>query len=239
MIKKILIDSLEFELHRKRVKYLRLSIKPDGRAVISVPKLMPEDFVRKAISEKLDWVRENQQKMKNRPQPKLLQYVTGEEHEFFGEKYQLQIAETTKRSGLVELDKIGQQILVYLPTGLVGSLEVREKVQNLLDDFYRTELRKLLAVYMEKWQPIMQVEATFWNIKRMRTRWGSCNTRRERVWFGLELAKKPLECVEYVVVHELAHLLEPSHNHRFKSILDHFFPGWREVENRLNGIASD
>jgi predicted metal-dependent hydrolase len=99
---------------------------------------------------------------------------------------------------------------------------------------HRKELNFRILELFEKWQPIMGVKATSWGIKKMKTRWGSCNVRTGKIWINLELARKPSHCLEYIVVHELAHLLEPSHNHRFKAFMDQFLPNWRNHRAELN-----
>jgi predicted metal-dependent hydrolase len=112
---------------------------------------------------------------------------------------------------------------------MLGNMSVEEETKG------RNELKKKIPELLEKWQPIMGVKATAWGVKKMKSRWGSCNVKTGRIWINLELSKKSEECLEYIVVHELAHLLEPSHNHRFKAFMDRFLPTWRNHRAELKG----
>jgi predicted metal-dependent hydrolase len=110
----------------------------------------------------------------------------------------------------------------------------RDKREQLLNDWYRRRLKELMPDLIIKWQPIIGVQVADWGIKKMKTRWGSCNTRDHRVWLNLELAKKAPRCLEYVLVHELVHLRESHHNDRFKALMDLFMPQWRQYREELN-----
>jgi predicted metal-dependent hydrolase len=110
----------------------------------------------------------------------------------------------------------------------------REQRRKVLTEWYRRQLKQLLPALIEKWQPIIDVEVKAWGVKQMKTRWGTCNIPAQRIWLNLELIKKPLNCLEYVVVHEMVHLLERHHNARFKAYMDEFLPHWREHKFALN-----
>lgn len=110
----------------------------------------------------------------------------------------------------------------------------QEKKQEILHAFYRAELKKLIPELLDKWQPILDVTASAWGIKRMKTKWGTCNIEARRIWLNLELAKKPVQCLEYILVHELTHLLERHHNERFTGLLDQHLPQWRTLREELN-----
>jgi predicted metal-dependent hydrolase len=107
--------------------------------------------------------------------------------------------------------------------------------QRTLHEWYRGELKLLIPPLVDKWQPLLGVSVAEWGVKRMRTRWGTCNIRARRIWLNLELAKCPVECLEFVVVHEMVHLLERRHSVRFKSLMDTFLPDWRERQRTLGG----
>ncbi len=109
-----------------------------------------------------------------------------------------------------------------------------ERREQMLQDFYRAELKRLMPEMLEKWQPKLGVEARAWGIKRMKTKWGTCNIEARRIWLNLELAKKPVQCLEYILVHELAHLHERHHNDRFISLLDQHLPQWKLLKDQLN-----
>jgi predicted metal-dependent hydrolase len=110
----------------------------------------------------------------------------------------------------------------------------RDKRESVLTEWYRRQLKALIPDLIAEWQPVLGVEVADWGVKKMKTKWGSCNTRDRRVWLNLELAKKPPRCLEYVLVHELAHLLESHHNGRFKALMDQFMPRWRLHRDELN-----
>ena len=110
----------------------------------------------------------------------------------------------------------------------------QKQKRNLLGQWYRERLTAQIPKLISKWEPIMRVKVSEWRIRKMKTRWGSCNFQRKRIWLNLELARWPLACLEYVVVHEMTHLIEPTHNQRFWGILDKVMPEWKTIDKRLN-----
>ena len=153
--------------------------------------------------------------------------VSGESHYFLGRRYRLRV---TERSGPNRVSLNGTSEL----TMQVQPSTDRDKREQLLNDWYRRRLKELVPDLIAKWQPVVGVQVADWGIKKMKTRWGSCNTRDHRVWLNLELAKKPPRCLEYVLVHELVHLLESHHNDRFKALMDQFMPQWQLYRDELN-----
>jgi hypothetical protein len=110
------------------------------------------------------------------------------------------------------------------------------KRQKILDHWYRKELKEMIPPLIEKWQQIMSLQVNAWGVKKMKTRWGTCNTMARRIWINLELGKKPVQCLEYIVVHEMVHLLERKHNERFVAHMDKLLPQWRSLRNQLNSF---
>jgi predicted metal-dependent hydrolase len=155
--------------------------------------------------------------------------VSGENHYFLGQPYQLQVVEQDRPAKVFLQDSAS--ILLSVRPG--ANIQQRAKI---LYDWYREQLRTLLPTLLEKWQIALGVTASDWGIKKMKTRWGTCNIRARRVWINLELAKKPIECLEYIVVHELLHLVERRHSERFHALMDKYLPTWRSVRELLNSV---
>lgn len=227
MIKQIHIDSLYLQLQRKAIKnlYIRI-IPPDGQVHISAPLRMSEANIRAVVIERMTWIKTQQQKFTQQVKASTQELVNGECHYLWGRAYRLEVIEHVGRHSIqVSNDRIHLTISPNTTT---------ENRLLVLHEFYRAELKNRLEKMIDYWQTEMAVQSSGVGIKRMKTRWGSCNTGTKKIWFNLALVQKPLECVEYVVVHELAHLLEPSHNHRFKAYMDKFMPNWRERKALLN-----
>lgn len=228
MIKQIHIDSLCLHLQRKAIKnlYIRV-IPPDGHVYISAPLRMSEANIRAVVIERMTWIKQ-QQKFTQQVKASTQELISGECHYLWGRAYRLEVIERVGRHSI----QLAQDRIVLT----VNPNTSTEKRLLVLQAFYRAQLKSHLEHMMDDWQTQMLVQASGFGVKRMKTRWGSCNTGTKKIWFNLALAQKPLECVEYVVVHELAHLLEPSHNHRFKAYMDKFMPNWHERKALLNQI---
>lgn len=215
----------------KRVKYLRIKVKPPAGAVcISAPMGTSRNAIIRFVRERLDWIRKHQVRMADRPVKPGLQLVSGEQVPFQGRLYDLVAENGTGRPSIM-ITEDGRMVMRLKPG---TSTETRRK---LLDNWYRKQLLESIPPVLQKWQSVMGVQATEWRIRKMKTRWGSCNTKVKRLWFSLELAKHHPNQLEFIVVHELAHLIEPSHNGRFKAVMDRFLPDWRYRERKLKQQA--
>jgi hypothetical protein len=223
----ITIDGIHIELERKRVKNVNLTIyPPDGRVRISAPHRMSEKKLHQVIRSKLPWIKRHRTQIKSKAWVKPYKYVSGERHAFMGEVYQLDVIQHDAAPSIeIQAD---DKILLRVRRG--SSREKREKV---LREWYRAELKKLIPPLIARWEPVIGVEVAEWGVKRMKTRWGSCNTKAHRIWVNLELAKHPIERLEYIVVHEMVHLLEHRHNKRFYAYMDRFLPEWRQHREAL------
>ncbi|CAB4243811.1 Metal-dependent hydrolase [Methylacidimicrobium sp. AP8] len=214
-------------LLRKRIRNLRLRVSPpDGRAILSAPCGVPLAALRAFVSSKLDWIRRKQAEVRARPPALPFSYEEGEGHELWGERYPLRVV---AGSGWARVEFSAGVILLHVPPGAP-----RERKEALLARWYRDRVREAALALIEEWEPRLGVRVDRLFVQKMRRRWGSCNTRDRRIRLNSELAKKPFDCFEYVVVHELAHLLVPRHDRRFRAILDRFLPDWRERQRRLN-----
>jgi len=223
----ITISDLAVEVVRKPIKNLHLAVyPPDGRIRVAVPTKTTEDNVRLAVISKLAWIRRQKSDFVKQPRQPERIYVSGETHHVWGRKYLLDVQ---WRHGKHEIRiQNAKKITLFVKAGT--SRENREKVFR---EWYRNELKAAAAPMIEKWSEKIKVQPSFWGTKKMRTKWGSCATQSKRIWLNLELAKKPPECLEYIVVHELIHLLERNHNQAFLTHMEKHLPYWRHFRDRL------
>lgn len=224
----ITVNGIDVHIVRKTIKNLHLAVYPPyGHVRVAVPEHVTDDNVRLAVVNKLKWIKTQQQDFKDQPRQSERQYVSGECHYFFGVKYRFELVHKTGKPE-VKLLKSGRLKLLIKQDASV------DKKEQVITEWYRTELKKVIPELLLKWQPIIGKEVKDWGVKKMKTKWGSCNIEQKRIWLNLELAKKPMECLEYILVHELTHLHERSHNHRFKELLDQYLPNWQISRNILN-----
>ena len=230
-MEKIIINNIEIELTKKNIKNLHLSVHPpDGRVKISAPQYMDTDTIRLFAISKLSWIRKQQKKFINQERQPEREYVSGESHYFLGQRYLLNVIYTNKRKQGVEI-RNKKYIDLYVRENTPKYLRERA-----MTEWYRRELKKLIPTIIAKLEPIMGVEVNEFGVKKMKTRWGSCNPKAKRIWLNLELVKKSPTCIEYVVVHEMTHLLERKHNERLIAYMDKFLPNWRAIKAELNGL---
>ena len=224
----IRVGALSVEVVRKNIKNLHLGVyPPHGRVRVAAPLVVDDEAVRLAVIDKLGWIKRQKAKFAEQPRQTQREMVNGESHYFLGQRYRLRVHEHEAPArvavrGIASLD-------LFVRPG--ASAQQREAV---LLHWYRERLKMLITPLLEKWQPILGVQARAWGIKKMKTKWGSCNPNAKRLWFNLELAKKSGMCLEYLVVHELMHLLERNHTERFTALMDGFFPNWSVCRATLN-----
>lgn len=222
----------EVEVLRKNVKNLNLRVYPaEPKVRISVPYRIHEEAVVQFINQKVPWIKRHLYNYKRKPRKASLKLIDGEKHLFRGDALELKISEKNKPPQ-VFTDGNGFLIMQIRP-GTNGS-----KKASLLKEWYRSELKKSIPPLIKKWEPVMNVSVQEFGVKQMKTRWGTCNTRKQRIWLNLELAKKRPALLEYVVVHEMVHLLERLHNKRFYAFMERFLPNWKQLKNELNGKSS-
>ena len=222
------VDGLVVSVVRKNIKNLHLAVyPPDGRVRVAVPLMVDDEAVRLAVISRLAWIRRQQEKFAQQERQTPREYVSGESHYFLGARYRLNLVE---QNGTSRVEVRNRQFIdLYVRPG--STVEQRQRVMSA---WYRAYLRETLPPLIEKWQKVMGVEVAEWGIKQMKTRWGTCNIQAARIWINLELAKKSPRCLEYVVVHEMAHLLERLHNDRFRALMNQFLPQWQFVRDELN-----
>ena len=256
----ITVDGVTVEVTRKKVKHLRLTVYPfDGRVRVSAPLLADDETVRQAIVARLAWIRRHLARSSGawpssggawpssggQVVPETHEYVSGEIHDFRGAGHLLNVIEHDGPGKVIRRhgDEADHTYLAPSPLAEtrppVIDLYVRrgssaDRRGAVLTAWYRAELKAQIPPLLAKWQPVIGVEAAAWGVKAMRTRWGSCNSTARRVWINLELAKKAPHLLEYVLVHELVHLLERGHGAAFKAHMDRFLPGWQQMRAELN-----
>ncbi len=221
-------DGIPIEIIKKRVKNMNLRIyPPDGTVKISVPFRFNEQLIRQSLSEKREWIHTHRERIRNRPKMTPTQLQTGSSIPFLGENY-LFIVEENQNAPQIQITE--SIVHCFAPP---SSTEADH--QRLLDQWYKKQMQNLLPELIVHWETIIGVKVREWGIKKMKSRWGSCNTKAARIWLNLHLIKKPQICLEYVLVHELVHLLEARHNKRFYNFMTQFMPKWREYEHLLEG----
>ncbi|MFT5082036.1 MAG: putative metal-dependent hydrolase [Lentisphaeria bacterium] len=214
------ISGLDVHVVQKKMKNLRMAVKPpNGEVRISVPYRTPQYHVRDFVLAQWDWIKARQDEIRSRPVARASTYVNGEIHPLWGQSKTLTV-----------IDTLGWDSVVATETSLVMHAKKGSSVaqrEHLLSEFYRRQIKTHIPPLIELYAPEMGVKVSFWGVKKMKSRWGTCNISQGRIWLNLVLAKKPPVCLEYVVVHELVHLLESRHNKRFWGLVAHFMPHWQ------------
>jgi predicted metal-dependent hydrolase len=215
---------------RKDIKNLHIGVyPPDGRVRVAAPLVVSDEAIRLAVIEKLGWIKRQQAKFAEQPRQSQREMVNGESHYFFGRRYRLCVLEHNAPAKVAVCGTVKIDLFVRPGT----SAEQRE---TILLRWHREQLKALIPPLLYKWQALLGVHVANWGIKKMKTKWGSCNPSARRIWFNLELAKKPILCLEYITAHELTHMLERHHNARFTALLDTNIPHWRQYRDMLNKL---
>jgi len=229
MTEQIKIGDLVVDVIFKDIKNVHLSVHPpSGRVRIAAPERMKLNTIRVYIISKMDWIKRHQAKMRAQERETAREYLDRESHYVWGKRYLLKINEADQVPSL-EL-KHTHMVLTIRP----GSAS--EKREAVVSAWYRDQVRSASVPLIEKWQQVLGIKIDNCYIRRMKTKWGSCTPNTRSIRLNSELAKKPRQCLEYIIVHELVHLLEPSHNTRFTSLMDKFLPNWRQHRAELNRI---
>lgn len=228
--RQINVGGIQVAIVRKQIKNLHLGVyPPQGRVRVAVPLTVDDEAVRLAVIDKLGWIKRQRKRFVGQSRQSPREMVSGESHYFLGKRYRLRVT-PHNGSGRVVLRGTASMELV------VRRGSTAEQRERVLQGWYRERLKELIPPLIEQWQPVLAVAVADWGIKRMKTKWGSCNTTVGRIWLNLELAKKPAACTEYIVVHEMVHLLERRHNDRFRALMDKAMPQWRLHRDELNRL---
>lgn len=228
----IVISGIPIDIHKKNIKNMHLQIKPpNGQVVISAPLSMDDKAIEVYARTNLGWIKKQIEKFQQQPRSAKRQYVSGETMYILGKQYYLSfVPDSRKNSFKIQGNSI---VLSMRKNSTVKQREkyIREQYRQLL----KGEIEKILP----KWEQITGLHCESWQIKYMITRWGTCNTEKKKLWFNLQLAQKPVECLEYVILHELIHLKERTHNSIFIAYMDMYMKNWREVRKELNDLRLD
>ncbi len=223
------LGNIIIDVEQKDIKNIHLSVyPPDGKVKIAAPERMDLDTIRVFAINKLKWIKKQQETFRNQEREAPREYLTKETHYFQGKRYLLKIIEQDAKPKIVLTHN---KIELYIRPNTST-----DKRKEIIEEWYRDEMKKTIPKMIEKWEKKIGVKAGEFGVKKMRTKWGTCNTEAKRIWINLELAKKPLECLEYIVVHELVHLLERSHNDKFIKYMNEFMPKWRFYKDELNRL---
>lgn len=215
------VSDIPVEIIRKDIKNLHLGVyPPNGLVRVSAPAHITIDNVRLAVISRLPWIKRQREEFEKQPRQTEREYVASESHYYWGSRYLLEVIERVGKQEVI-LENRTKMILYVRPGTHLVSRELT------INNWYRSRLKEAITPLLDKWQPIIGRTAQSWGVKRMKTKWGSCNIAARRIWLNLELAKKPPECLEYILVHELVHLHERNHDRNFKELMDRFLPDWR------------
>ena len=225
------ISGIDVQVNKKNIKNMHLSVKPPlGKVVVSAPLLMTQKSIENFVRLNFGWIKKQQEKFANQPRMTARQYVSGETYYIWGKQYFLEFVPSPKRTFKINGNKI------FLGMKENTTVEQRER-------FMRKQFREILNGQLErlipKWGKIAGLYCDSFQTKYMLTRWGTCNSKAKRIWINLQMVEKPLECLEYVILHELTHLRISNHGKEFIANMDKYMPDWKDKKNLLNGRILD
>lgn len=224
----MIVNGIEIQVLKKDIKNIHLGVyPPDGRVRVAAPKNTTDENIRLLIVSKLNWIKKQQEKFSSQERQSRREYVSGESYYLWGKRYLLRIIEHNGYSKV----EIENKKYINLYVKKETTLEQRERILN---KWYRNQIKSRIPDLIKKWESIIGVEVKSWGVRVMRTKWGTCNQEERRIWLNLQLAKRPPNCLEYVVVHEMIHLIERTHNEKFKELMDKYYPNWRIIRDELN-----
>lgn len=222
------IAEIDVEIVRKDIKNIHFGVyPPNGRVRVAVPTTVDDEAVRIAIISKLSWIRRQIRSFQNQERQSRREYVSRESHYYLGKRYLLSIQEGKGR----------QEVSIHKSKGMILSVRpgcTAERREKILTEWYRERLKEIVSHLIEKWQTSLGVTVNAWGVRKMKTRWGSCNPKTRRILINLEMIKKPEQCIDYIILHEMAHLIEKRHNDRFREILTRHMPRWQTFRDELN-----
>ncbi len=229
-MEQITISNIKIDVVRKDIKNIHLAVyPPTGRVRIAAPLRVNEDAIRLLAISKLGWIKRQQRKFEGQERISPREYKNRESHYFQGRRYLLNIIEADAPPKVVLKNK------TYIDLYLRPETPIAKR-HEIMNEWYRQKLKEKIPSLIKKWEKKMDVLVNEFGVKKMKTKWGTCNRKAKRIWLNLELAKKPVECLEYIVVHEMVHFLERKHNERFISLMNEFMPKWKFYKDELNRL---
>jgi predicted metal-dependent hydrolase len=227
MISQFMLGNILCEIEQKDIKNIHLSVyPPTGRVHISAPERMDIETIRVYALSKLEWINQQRSKFSSQERETPREFLERESHYLWGDRLLLQIIEKNQPP-VIEISH-RQMMLTVRP----GTSQIKK--QEIVEDWYRRQIREVSIPLFEKWERALGVRANKIIIRKMKTRWGSCILQKGNIRLNTELAKKPRECLEYIIVHELMHMIEPTHNNRFVTLMDKYYPNWKQIKAELN-----
>jgi predicted metal-dependent hydrolase len=212
------VAEIDVEIVRKEIKNIHFGVyPPNGRVRVAVPINVDDEAIRIAIISKLSWIRKQITVFQSQERQSKREFLNRESHYYLGKRYLLSIIEQSGKP----------TIKVNPPDSIILSVRPgtnSTKKDKIISEWYRSELKKIITPLIEKWEDILGVDVTFYGIRKMKTKWGSCNTEKGRILINFELIKKSPHCIEYIVLHEVTHLIEKRHNNRFRELLNQYMP---------------
>lgn len=228
----ITISNIKIDVVCKDIKNIHLGVyPPTGRVRIAAPLKMNEDAIRLFAISKLSWIKRNQRKFEGQERISPREYKQRESHYFRGRRYLLRIVETEAPPKVLLKNK------TYIDLYIRPCASTKKR-HEIITEWYRAELKKQIPAIIEKWENILNVKVSDWQVKKMKTKWGSCNIEKKRIWINLELAMKPEHCLEYIIVHEMIHFLERHHKDKFLYYTDTYLPNWKKLKAELNKLPA-
>ena len=229
MVTQIQLGDIAVDVVQKDIKNIHLSVyPPTGKVRISAPLRMDIDTIRVFAITKLGWIKSQQKKLLEQERETPREYLDRESHYLWGKRYLLKVVE---KDAAPEVELKHNKMLFQIRPATTD-----ERKQDILEAWYREKLKEVVPALIAKWEPLMGVKVEKFFVQKMKTKWGSCSPASKSIRLNTDLAKKPPECLEYIVVHEMTHLLEPTHNARFISLMDQFMPKWRFYKDELNKL---
>ncbi len=223
------IGSLKVQVVKKDIKNIHLAVyPPKGSVRLSSPRNVNDETIRLYLVSRIGWIRKQQRKFEKQDREPRRDYVPRESHYFLGQRYLLRLEEKNAPPLITLTNKY-----LTLQVRPVTSAEQREKILNA---WYRKQLKQLIPPLIEKWERILDVSVEDWGIRHMKTKWGTCKIEAKRIRLNLELAKKPIQCLEFIIVHEMVHLLERKHNEIFFAYMNRYLPKWKMYRQELNSL---
>ena len=227
----MIVSGIEVRIVRKKIKNMHLYVKPpNGTVSVSAPMDMSDDTIERFVRAKISWIKKKQEKFKGQVRQAKRKYVSGETLCLWGKQYFLQV----DYGGRYALELSGNTAL--LTVRRESTVKQRD---NFIREWYRIRLKEEIARLLPKWEKITGLKSDSWQIKYMTSKWGTCNVTKRKIWLSLQLAKKPIECLEYVILHELIHLRVKNHGVDFKTAINNYMPFWKEVKKKLNDQILD
>jgi len=225
---KLQVNNLTVDTIKKDIKNIHLGVyPPNGRVRVAAPLKTTDEAIRLLVISRMTWIKKQQAKFEKQERQTRREYVSGESHYLFGKRYLLNLIYIDSKPR-VEINR-NTKIDLYVRSGATIT-----KRGEVLDDWYRSELKKQLPTIIIKWEKVIGISVSSVKIRKMKTRWGSCNPKSGTIWINLELSKKPINCLEYIIVHEMIHFLENNHNKKFRAYIDSFLPQWKHYKEELN-----